>query len=510
MLYKKMNLLGRKKIFTKYRQVNRDNVLEVLNSALAVHERNQLEIQFLFDYERGEQPLPREKTIRSDIDIPMNSSLPNYIKRFKIGYQWGNPIMLIQRGDKEGHDTDASTDDSGITAMNEQLKNIQSIGREDLKLAEFIENCGIGHRMIDIKDPNSYPAMSKGDEYKGKLFDLFTLDSRYAFCVYSMSPGQKKVMGVTYMIDDSGEKYFTCFTDDSRFEIHGTEITEETVNLLKAVPIVEYERSFDRTGCWERSQKAIDALNTLKADYDNDVSQRTQEIWWGNDIDFTESPTSGQWVLTSSDGDKNPKIQPLSSTFNGASTLESITNNRTEILQDCYVPIQYDSAGGGSTGTATDMSSGWSAAELDAQAEQQLTEGSKREEIELIIRAVQFVPERILPNDAPIRKIHTADVDFKFLRSRNYDLSTKANTFATYFNCGVHPRHILSMLDAFPDNEQVYQDSKEMFDALFEQMKTTGSIETEETFNTANDVANQIGNSPIIDGMSTDNNPIMQ
>ena len=59
--------------------------------------------------------------------------------------------MLIQRGDNEIHETDPEKDDKGIAALNEALKNGSNIGYEDQCLAESIEVCGIGHRMIDVK-----------------------------------------------------------------------------------------------------------------------------------------------------------------------------------------------------------------------------------------------------------------------------------------------------------------------------------------------------------------------
>ena len=99
------------------------------------------------------------------------------------------------------------------------------------------------------------------------------------------------------------------------------------------------------------------------------------------------------------------------------------------------------------------MSAGWSATELDAVREQQMIAHGKREELSLILKAIAKVPERKLPMDAPIRLIHTSDIDLHFTRKKNTDMSVKANTFATYFNAGIHPRHILKMVDAFEDTE---------------------------------------------------------
>ena len=182
-------LIGRKRIYSRYKNIDRNNLLEVLDKAMNIHRENVKEMKFLIEYERGKQPLVRPKTIRPDIDIRVHANLANYVKEFKIAYNWGNPVTMVQRGNKELHDTDSNTDDSGISALNETLINGENIGWLDQCMAEFVEVCGIGHRMVDIKTD---------DWDDGSLVDLYTLDSQYAFVVYYDGPGQKKVLGVSF------------------------------------------------------------------------------------------------------------------------------------------------------------------------------------------------------------------------------------------------------------------------------------------------------------------------
>lgn len=501
-------LLGRAKIFTSAQVIDRNNILDVLGEAFKAHKENIDEMRFLIEYERGKQPLPRQKTNRTEIDIRANSSLPNYIKRFKIGYNWGSPVMLIQRGDVEIHETEARTDDKGISGLNEILRNIENIGYLDTQMAEFIEVCGIGHRMVDIKAPKEFVVNDNGS-----LFHIYTLDSLNAFVVYYNGPGQRKMLGVTYTVIDN-VKHCTCFTDDARFEIVDDAIISEEPNFLGMIPIVEYERAVDRTGCFERKVPEIDVLNSLESDFANDSAQRTNEIWWGNDFDFKTDeagnpipPVNGQWLLTYSGEGLNPKIQPLSSTFAPASTLEAISSQRKSILQDCFVPIQYESSGGGSTGTATDMSSGWSAAELDACQEQQMTERGKREELQLILRAISFVPVEYLSADSPLRKVHAADVDFHFNRRKNYDLTNKANFVAQMLAKGFNGRHVIQAADIFPDNEQVWLDSRDMIEAIQKALVDNGQTggggdgQVGEDTRLQADNSDQTENSPIIDSI---------
>ena len=500
---------GRIKIFTDQKEITRDNVLSVLRKAYAKHRKNAREIQFLMDYERGYQPLQRLKTIRPDIDIQSNDNIANYIKEFKIGYFWGTPPTLVQRGSNEHHNTSPETDSKGISALNEMLKNGNSIRKKNLELAEFVEIGGIGHRIVEIKTD------FENGEIPDTYVNLYTLDSRTTFCVYYSGIGQPKVMGVTFA-KISGKIYFTCITDCAIFEIQGDTV-KEYINPFGMINIVEHERSVDRTGCFERQISLMDNLNVMVSDFANDVAQKTQEIWWGNDIEFPVDektgepikPKSGQWLLTHSDtgGGTNQKIQPMSSTFDSSSTLSAIGDTRTKILQNAKVPIQYTSEGGGSTGVATDAMTGWSATEVDAIREENMEESANREELKLILKAISFVKTSVLPADDPLRKVHVSDVDFHFNRRKNQDMAIKANAFATWVSHGVKGIHALRMVDAFEDVEQVWADSKEGIEEY--QKSNYGTNSTSENDRIMSDNSDQAGNSPMIDGQNTDNSKQM-
>ena len=359
-------LKGRQKIYTDAKEITADNIIKELSKAYEKHKFNRLEMQYLIDFEAGDQPLDRPKIVRPEINIKVTDNAANYITDFKMAYFWGTPAMLIQRSDKDAHKTPAGLDDEGISALNEMLTNACDIGYKNQELGNFVEKVGVGYRLVDIK--------TEFEEDDEALVDIYTLDPRYAFCVYSNDAKQKKLMGVTYRTDN-GEQYFTCFTPKMRFEVSKGKIVKKSLNPLKKIAIVEYERSVDRTGCFERQISDCIELNTLVSDFANLTAQQTQEIWWGNDVDFPVDPKtkkpievkSGQWVLTSTTPDgKTPQIKALSNAFDTNATLTAIDTRWRRILQKCKVPTQQDSEGGGSTGTAMDMSSGWSAAEIDA------------------------------------------------------------------------------------------------------------------------------------------------
>lgn len=518
-------LRGRRRIYTTKKEITRDNLLEVLSNAFGVHIQNQTEIQYLFDYELGEQPLQREKIVRPEVDVKISENAANYVVEFKKGYFWGIPPVLIQHADKEMRkENDAKSDDLGISALNEMFLNALDISYENQILGDFVEKCGIGHRLVEVK--------TEFDEEDSKyaLVNLYTLDSRYAFCIYNQGVGQKKVLGVTYVKGEDDRYHFTCYTDKKVYELVGlgTDVEiKESVNVLGMIPVIEYNRAIDRTGCFERHISYMDGLNILVSDLANDTAQTVQQIWWGNDVSFTQpdgtekKPESGDWVLTYSGTEKNPKIQPLSSGLDTAATLSAISFEWNRLLQKCKVPIQQESVGGGSTGTATSMASGWQTAEVDALREESVVSRGFKEELRLILRAIKLVPSRVLDEDSPLRTVRAADVDFHFNRNRNYDLSIKANTMATLINAGMHGRHAIKLSEISPDAETVWNDSKAIIEQKQHKMfaddpvsvssnkASDGTKVKSDTVNedrTLQDSSDQTSNSPFLGNINTNQN----
>lgn len=479
-----LNHVGRRRIFTDEKNIDRSNVLAVLNRAYVSHCANVMDMNFLIDYEAGIHPAirDRKKEVREDINYKVVDNIAHYVTRFHISYFWGTPAMYIQRGNNEIHETNDKIDDEGIAGLNEMLRNGEDISNKRHHIAKFVEKVGIGHSMVDIMNPDEFDddyvlrkrESSGKDYYVGSLCHVYNLDSRYTFCVYHNGVGTKKVLGVTYTVREDTSKKFTCYTDKMVYEIVNGEIVSETINLLGAIPIVEWDRDVDITGCFEHCIDDMDALDAQSSDIANDSTQRTQDIWWGHNIGLptdangnVQEPKSGEWVLTVTpqglnDRASDAKIAPLASTYDGASAQNQLYRKFNHILQKCYVPIQSETTGGGSTGSAMDMSAGWSSSELDALGEQNIIELAAREELKLILKAIRFVPERILPMDDPIRQLHHTDIDIHFSRRRNYDLSVKANAFATLVGRGVHPRHAIKVCEIFEDSEQVWNDSKDM------------------------------------------------
>lgn len=509
-------LRGRRRIYTDAEDINKNNIFTELSNAVIKHAKNQAEIRFLLNYEKGVQPLKRTKSVRKEIDIKVSDNVANQIVEFKLGYNWGNPILYVQRGNKDlnnSSDSDNEIQDSGVSMLNE-MNDSEFSFMKDQELARFVEITGIGFQMVDIKP-----------EYDGlSAFDLITLNPISTFCIYRNTARQEKVAGVTFRTLENGDAYYTVFTNDTRYEVknlnqivNGEKKGKWSFNQrngesnpIGKIPIVEFNRSPDRTGVFERQISDMDALNIEVSDFANSVAQNTQEIWWGNDFELPideatkepKAPISGQWLMTkTANNSGNPMLKAVASEFDFQGVQENIVSKRNLILQKCYVPLQSE-PGGGSTGSAMSMSSGWSAAEAAACKESQVVRRGKTEVSALELIAIQKSPD--IPKDSALKSLQISDIKPQFTRNKTYDMATKVNSMVAMIKNGINGRVAMEQVDLFQDVAQAWSDSKEMIEKYQKSLIEKGNSGQQEAKREQSDLSDQTDNSPILDGMKTD------
>jgi hypothetical protein len=91
-------MYGRRVITTDVEEITAANVVDVLQKAMSTHELNRGEMEYLWNYYRGKQPiLTRVKTVRPEICNKIIENRANEIVSFKVGYLCGEPIQYIVR-----------------------------------------------------------------------------------------------------------------------------------------------------------------------------------------------------------------------------------------------------------------------------------------------------------------------------------------------------------------------------------------------------------------------------
>lgn len=518
--------IGRKILYTDVPEITYDNVLDVVRRVIADHELNAARIDYLLRYEAGDQPLARIKVIQPYIDVKCTDNVANEITEFNVGFKWSQSINLVQRGEKDSGTEDESL---AISLLNEQYE-CENIRAKTQKLGRFVEVGAIGYTYVSVNND-----IEKENENGESYFKIEALDPRTTFVIRSSYYIDQRIMlSVTYRKDVYGNRYFTCFSKDRRFEIinlqeiiNGTTIQQEETwkhdkrsgeeNPLHLIPIVEWFRSFDRLGCFERQIDDMDCLNLIESDICNASESAVQAIWHCNDVEFpeeeitledgtkktvTKKPQNNDWLqtFTSQDG-KTPFVTPLKSVFDYEGNLNYAITKRALILQKCNVPTRNDNSGG-STGIAMDSATGWNAAETAAASQQNIMESCKMEEVKIVLRAIKISP--FIPQDSPLLKLKPSDVQPSIKRSKNYEMSVKTSALANMLSHGIYGLHALKTINLFDDVSQVWTDSKELIEkyqnSIFDkENQTSDSPETTDGGREA-----QISNSPLIDGMSNE------
>lgn len=512
--------IGRAEIFTDVPEITEANVIDVLQEAMITHQQNADRIMFLLNYEAGVQPLQRKKTYRSDIDCQCIDNVANEISEFKEGYHWGNPITLIQSGQSQDKI-------EGIAELNEQFELSGSRKREQ-QIGRNAEICGIGMEYLDLNQEY---------EESESYFSAISLNPAESFIVKSNYYfDHRKMLGVTYRTDKDGNQYFTCISKNRRYEIVNEavfengkeigrnwyqEINSNQSNPFGIINMVEWERSCDRMGCFERQISEMDNLNLLVSDFTNDVDQNTQAVWHGNDVDFPKDekgneihPRTNDWMLTyTAPNGKQPFVKPLSIGYDYKGMLDNIVTRRSLILQKCNVPQRNDNSGG-STGIAMSDATGWSSAEMAASKQQPLQEAAKMEEVKIALAIIKSSTK--IEKDNPMLNLAVKDMKPNIKRQKTYEMTTKINAFATGVSHGINGGVMLSTIGLFDDPNDVWNKSKKTIEMYQDSLVNKGNNavqgeggEGEQKPNKdrlSPDESDQIDNSPMIDSERTTTN----
>lgn len=457
-------MIGRKKIHTDEIAVTNKNIAAIVNNAMnGEHAANRTQMEYLFKYERGLQPvIYRSKNIRPDICNVVIENHASEVVDFTVGYQAGNPINLVARS----VNAELKHSDKRIVKVNEMLAE-ENKQAKDIELFRNFHIAGVAYAMVLPKDEPTGTSP----------FDLLILDPRNTFIVYSNDAYERPMVAVTYSVLKNGTKRVTAYSNDYIYEFGigadgntGANGFNVVPNILRMIPIVEFKANDDYAGCFEKAIPLMDAINDINSNRVDDIEQFVQSILWLHNAELSddakeELKTGGGILQTKSVGNgADAKVVYLTQTLNQNETQTYVDYLYKQILQICGVPSREKSSGG-NTGSAMYLSNGYEQAESRAKTMESMYSRSMLQVVELILRICKLSRNV----DSDVKELETRYIDVEFSRDRTYDLASRTNALATLINTGVAPLHAMRTVDLFNDVETVYHDSAERIDkALFE------------------------------------------
>lgn len=427
---------GRTVISTNAKSITRKNLLTVLTQAKMVHSKNKAEIEYLFNYYKGKQPiLTRQKEVRPDICNTVVVNRANEIVAFKTGYLCGEPIQYINRNGE-----DSVTEN--INTLNEYMFS-EDKASQDEEIVEWGNICGTAYRLVLPDD--------KG-EMDEAPFEMYTLDPRYAFVVYSNGIGKKPLMGVIESQDENNVTHYSIYTEDKYFHVLESSIVEETPHILGVIPIFEYPANNARLGAFEIVLPLLDAINNVESNRLDGVEQIVQAFIKFINCDITKDEYEaflemGAIKVKSVDG-APADVGVVTTELNQDQTQTLSENLYNTVLTICGMPNRNGGNSTSDTGSAVLLRDGWSLAEARAKDSEHIFKRAEKQMLKLVLKICNTSGELALK---------LSDISLKFTR-RNYEnIQSKSQVLISMLQQEkIHPLLAFSSSGLFIDPEEAY------------------------------------------------------
>lgn len=442
----------------------KDSIYNMMVSLWPCHEKNKSEINYLYNFYKGDQPvLYRKKEIRPEIQHDTLQNRAFEIVEFKKGYEFSHPTQYTLASKKASQDN--------INTLNTYTR-LDCKDSKDLDLVEWMYVSGNSYKLIL---PNQNNTVDDAP-YKTRV-----LDPRKTFVVYNQDDPEEVICAgliVKNVINGkplytigiyTDTDYYTWSSEDVTSAIPvGSEIHKEPNRL--GIPIVEYSLNQSRMGYVELCITLFNALNVLSSNRIEAVEQFVQAILVFLNCE-TEKDEDGNDIIVRN-GDqisvKGSAGLPADIKFITAQLSQSDTQITGEDLLNaiysiCGVPGRQDRArGGGDTGQAVVLRNGWGDAEARAKSTEKRFKKSEYEYLKIVLKIC-----RILDKEN-IGDLTLSDIDVKFTRNRSDNMLVKAQTLEILLRSGVHPQIAFESCEMFGDPVYAYIMSKSIIDNMTE------------------------------------------
>lgn len=477
-----IHFFGRRKLLSSYKksEINETTLAEILPQVLREHELNASEIDYLYNYYKGKQPiLEKTKIVRPEIN---NITLENHafeIVEFKKSYVYGEPIQYVQKGEKEGEKINPE-----ISLLNKFMES-EDKSSLDKELSEWQYICGTAYRWVEADSEN---------EEDEAPFEMSVPDPRRTFVVYNsgikeypLFSGYISYFTKNIMIDDHIPKVVnyrevTIYTDKYKYIFSEEEKQNEFKVMPQAIPIskdmvtaypleipgqriIEYPLNNSRLGLIELVMSDLEAINKIKsADLDG-IDQFIQSllVFVNQEIDlptFKKLVANGAIQVSSSDPNKPADVKLLTNQLTHTET-KVVSDDRYEsMLSIVGIPRLNHKASGGDTGQARLLGEGWTMADERAKQDELSFKKSERKMLKLVINICKY---KTKDKDEKIENLKLSDIDIKFTRNKSDNLLVKTQGLMNMQTSQVPPEIAFVTCGLFSDPNDVYQKAKEYY-----------------------------------------------
>lgn len=438
---------GRLVIYTDATEITRDNVVDELNKALAIHNINVNAIAYLDRYYRGDQPiLYRQKKVRPEINNKVVENHAAEIVDSKVADLYGEPVQYVL----------ADSEDEKKT---EEMKKLNLFMKSEDKAALDIERgqwasiCGtsyyfVGNENRMPKDFDEAPFYISCENPIKTFVAYFSDDKTSAFSCQIRRSNNKDIYNV--------------YTATRLFVIQDGKIIKDLYNPNRMIPVVEYPNNVRRLSDIEITITMTDELNKMQSDRMNGIEQFVQAfILFKNCLIDTETfkklAFDGVLSIKDSADGKQADAQMMTAELSqdGSQIAKDDVYQNLLIVQG--MPGRQENSGG-DTGQAVALRNGYYAEDKRAELRIPIFQKSERMLLRLILNKL-----RVSNNfDLVI-----SDIDIRPKRSKLENMLVKAEVLQILHNIGIDNEIAIKTVNLFADVQDTVMKSKDRMEKQF-------------------------------------------
>lgn len=427
------SLFGRRQIWCTTDELTEDNIVAEVNSALSIHIQNLLEMEYLYWYRRGLQPiLNRKKEVRPEINNRIAENHADEIVAFKNGYFLTKPAFYVSRNDEEEANEE-------VKELNEYLYRS---GKQDADnaIVDWFHTVGRAVLYVTPNDDSDTPVLA------------YALDPRSAFVAYDLTPSHSPKLACNIVVNN-GELSVDAYTKDTVYRLKGTtigrfmtndptfvatvtELVGTEPNVLKEIPIIEYQYNSVWMGAFESALPLLDAINTVMSNRVDGVEQFIQSLAIAVNCDLDDDVTANDirqagMIVLKSIGENKADFKILSEQLNQSETQVLVDYLYRQVMTICGMPNSQNSRyAGADTQSAQLAKDGWYQADTVARNTEDLFVKSNRKFDKIFLDILRR---------KNLTKLKPSDIKLQFSRNETANVQSKAQAVYTLLGAGLAP-----------------------------------------------------------------------
>lgn len=495
-----MKTYGRTTIYSNYTEEQllsgtndeiKKRLLDIMNNAIPIHEKNREQAEYLWDYYKGKQDIyvDKVKHTRPEID---NRTVENWAFAF-IDFQKANLL-----GESIQYVNLSGENNAEIDVLNNYCR-YEGKRKKDLELYEEVKVTGRGYR---------YNGRDNSNDDNEVPFEIINCDSSKTEVVYSSKLGNEQLLSfiesdmqyTTMVLDQETNsevevtlpyKEYTIYTKNKKYVVNNKngelefDDSKEFPILIKDHLIIEYYINRTKLSLIEIGKDLFNDINYLESLDKDDMEQFVNAIMIFTNAKIDKNGLDmikelGAACINSTDT-KKASVDMLQQRLNASDTQVYYTRLLNALHQILGVPQANDNGNieSGDTGKARLTGQGYLSAGIRIKNDEIMFGDADLKSLAVLIKICKSVP------NGEIKNLKITNIQPQFQVDMSENMLVKTQSLQNLYDCKIPRKFANSIIGLFPDPNAVTTEQEKIYGK-------EGLEEDNQDFNTNQNVNDKI------------------